>query len=224
MPAPVSLRLERAMMRGPWARTGGTGGRGGLGGGLVAGMDEVGRGALSGPVTVGVVVVAPGCRPAPRGLADSKALSANARIDLVPRIVGWAHGAAVGHASAAEIDAVGVTAALRLAGHRALAALVDAPADVLLDGGHDYLTGPGGSAPRVRTLVRADRSCASVAAASVLAKVARDAIMVDLAGSFPEYGWAANKGYGTPDHLDALARLGPVEHHRRTWRLPAPRG
>ncbi len=75
---------------------------------------------------------------------------------------------------------------------------------------------------RVVTKVRADRTCASVAAASILAKVARDAVMTGLSADFPDYGWDANKGYGTAEHLEALARLGPTPHHRLTWRLPGP--
>jgi ribonuclease HII len=139
---------------------------------------------------------------------------------------------AVGHASAQEIDDLGLTAALRLAGHRALAALPRMPDVVLLDGNHDWITPPGQpslfgapcpelvAVPSVRTMIKADMHCASVAAASVLAKTERDAIMVRLAAEHPEYGWDENKGYSTPAHLDALRRLGPCAHHRRSWRLP----
>ncbi|TIC88140.1 ribonuclease HII [Nocardioides sp. GY 10113] len=211
-----SLRVVRRMMRGGLAS--------------VAGVDEVGRGALCGPVTVAVVQVTEATRSAPQGVRDSKLLTADARARLAPRIRRWApHG--VGHASPAEIDEYGVIVALRLAGHRALAALPEPPAAVLLDGNHDYLTAPEQDAlfappdllaqtPPVVTMVKADLRCAAVAAASILAKTERDTIMAGLAADFPEYGWAANKGYAAPDHLAALSRLGPTPHHRVSWRLP----
>lgn len=200
---------------------------------VVCGVDEVGRGALSGPVTVGVVLVDPSVTRSLAGVRDSKLLTAQARQDLVPRIRRWAVASAVGHASAAEIDEVGIIAALRRAGMRALAALPVTPDAILLDGSHDWLTPPaqaslladeepGVPAP-VTTRVKADLSCASVAAASVLAKVERDAIMTGLAGAHPHYGWAHNKGYASPDHLDALRVHGPCDQHRRSWNLPESR-
>lgn len=192
-------------------------------------MDEVGRGALAGPVSVGAVAVGPATRACPRGVADSKLLTPAARARLVPGLQRWGLARAVGHASPTEIDAVGIVAALRLAGVRALATL-DLEVDVvLLDGCHDWLSAPdeldlfdGGQAvvPAVRTRVKADRTCASVAAASVLAKCERDAIMVGLAPDHPGYGWDGNKGYGSADHVEALRRWGPTAVHRRSWRLP----
>lgn len=169
--------------------------------------------------------------PQPDGLKDSKLLAPATRERLVPEIIAWASGWAVGHASPAEIDSLGLIAALRLAGHRALANLTTAPDVVLLDGSHDWLSWPpqqdlfaedrpGPVVPPVRTLVKADLTCASVAAASVLAKVARDAIMVCLDEEFPAYGWRENKGYASPRHVDALRELGPCVHHRRSWNLP----
>ncbi|GCD21400.1 ribonuclease HII [Cellulomonas algicola] len=202
---------------------------------LVAGMDEVGRGSLAGPVSVGVVVVDAATRSAPRGVADSKLLTPLARTALLPALRRWGLARAVGHASAAEIDAVGIIAALRLAGTRALAEVRTqiGPVDVvLLDGSHDWLSGPTQQdlfaaveaevppTPRVLTRVKADRSCATVAAASVLAKCERDAMMVELAAQHPDYRWDENKGYSSPDHLDALRTLGPCVLHRRSWRLP----
>jgi len=216
--AAPTLRLERRLLREGAVRVGG--------------MDEVGRGSPAGPVVVGVVVVDATTPPAPAGVRDSKAVVPAAREALVPRVRAWAAGA-VGAAGPAEVDALGVTGALRLAGLRALAGLDVAPDLVLLDGDHDWLTGPpagradGEILPgpvRVVTQVRADRTCASVAAASILAKVARDAVMTGLSADFPDYGWHANKGYGTAEHLEALARLGPTPHHRLTWRLPVPAG
>jgi len=193
-------------------------------------MDEVGRGSPAGPVLVGVVVIDAATAPAPVGVRDSKLVVPAAREALVPRIRAWAAGA-VGAAGPDVVDAVGVAGALRLAGLRALARLDVVPDLVLLDGVHDWLTGPatgrsdGEILPEpapVVTKARADRTCASVAAASILAKVARDAIMTQLSADYPDYGWDANKGYGTAEHLEALARLGPTPHHRLTWRMPVP--
>jgi len=215
-----------------------------LRGGLthLAACDEVGRGALSGPVTIGVVVISESTRTAPRGVRDSKLLAPEARLRLVPKIRRWALCSAVGHATPAEIDEVGIIAALRLAGHRALAQLTIPPDAVLLDGNHDYLSppvqeglfgepalpalpGPAGSAggvrvPPVTTMIKADLKCAAVAAASILAKTERDALMVGLHDEHPDYGWAENKGYAAPAHIEALSRLGPSVHHRRSWSLP----
>ena len=142
----------------------------------VAGVDEVGRGSPFGPCCVGVVVVTPECSRPPRGLDDSKMLSASARERMAPEIRAWAHDSAVGEASAREIDLFGLTAALRLAGWRALAALRHVPGAVILDGSHDWLSIPeeGMLAPPyplkvpldVRAVVKGDRSCASVAAAA----------------------------------------------------------
>jgi len=221
-PAPSkkpSLRVERALQR--------SGHR------LLAGMDEVGRGALAGPVSVGVVVIDETVRSAPVGVKDSKLLTERARKGLVPRIQRWAVAFAVGHAGPDEIDAIGIMAALRLAGTRALDSLGVVPDLVILDGNHDWLTSPGEvglfafsddaagpSTPPVTTMVKADLKCSSVAAASVLAKVERDDLMVGLAGDHPAYGWALNKGYAAPEHMDAIARVGPCELHRRSWRLP----
>lgn len=211
IPVP-SLRLERSLLREGCV--------------LLAAIDEVGRGALAGPASVGVVLVDASVRTAPCGVRDSKLLTPAAREALVPRIKRWARGHAVGHAGADEVDALGILGALRLAANRALARLPEAPDLVLLDGNHDWLTDPmsGGlfaatTAP-VRTKVKADQSCSSVAAASVLAKVERDAMMVTLHEQHPEYGWAGNKGYSAPEHVAALLARGPCVHHRRSWRLP----
>ena len=202
---------------------------------LLAGMDEVGRGSLAGPVSVGVVVVDTATRSAPKGVADSKLLTPAARRRLLPALGRWGVARAVGHASAAEIDEIGIIAALRLAGTRALAsaALSVGPVDVvLLDGSHDWLSPPVQpdlfslehepvvTPPRVHLRVKADRTCASVAAASVLAKCERDAMMVDLATGHPAYRWDENKGYASAEHMAALRELGPCVLHRRSWRLP----
>ncbi|WP_377641604.1 ribonuclease HII [Oryzobacter terrae] len=213
-----SLRVERALQR--------DGHR------VLAGMDEVGRGALAGPVTVGVVVIDETCRSAPQGVRDSKLLVPHARERMVPRIQRWALAHAVGHASAAEIDEIGIIAALRLAGTRALAACGVVPDLVILDGNHDWLTSPEDVGllafahedtvltPPVTTMIKADLTCSSVAAASVIAKVTRDRIMVGLGEEDPTYGWVENKGYAAPEHIDALRSHGPSDWHRRSWRLP----
>ncbi|WP_028658922.1 ribonuclease HII [Nocardioides insulae] len=213
-----SLRFERTLMR----ERGLT---------HLACCDEVGRGALSGPVTIGTVVISLDTRSAPQGVKDSKLLTPQARERLAPRVRRWALDSAVGHASAAEIDEFGVVAALRLAGHRSLAQLGVDPDAVLLDGNHDYLTppeqeglfGPSGlldEVPPVVTLIKGDLRCAAVAAASILAKTERDRLMVSLDAEHPGYGWGENKGYSAPAHLEALARVGPCVQHRRSWRLP----
>ena len=208
-----TLRLERRLL--------GSGAR------RLGGMDEVGRGSPAGPVFVGIVALDASVGPSPAGVRDSKLLTPAAREALVPRIEEWAVAAAVGSAGATEIDELGMTASLRLAGNRALARLPEPLDLVVLDGGHDWLSGddgPGGRdrPPDVVTRVRGDLTCTSVAAASILAKVARDAVMVGLAEQFPGYGWEANKGYGTAAHLEAIRRLGTTPQHRRSWRLPDP--
>jgi ribonuclease HII len=201
----------------------------------------VGRGALAGPVTVGVTVVTLQVGTAPTGLRDSKLLTPAARRALLPRLRRWPVSHAVGHAQPDEVDDVGIIAALRVAAARAFAALDVRPEVALLDGSHDWLSVPDeppGLFPdpraaiagdladlsllpaRVTTKVKADLTCAGVAAASVLAKCERDALMVQLSAEHPEYGWAVNKGYSAPDHIDALRRLGPTSLHRRSWNLP----
>lgn len=200
---------------------------------VLAGMDEVGRGALAGPVSVGVVVIDEGCRSAPTGVKDSKLLTPAMRERMVPRIERWCVAYGVGHASPDEIDAAGIMAGLRLAGQRALALLGVEPDLIILDGNHDWLTDPqevgllafadghaGPSTPPVRTMIKADLRCSSVAAASVLAKVARDRLLVERAADYPMYGWDGNKGYSAPEHLDALRAHGACDYHRRSWNLP----
>lgn len=193
----------------------------------VAGIDEVGRGAIAGPVCVGVVVVTATCGDIPLGLTDSKLLSAKRREELCQPVTDWAHAASLGWASAGEIDEYGIVPALRLAAERALSSLSVAPTAVVLDGSHDWLR----RATRVKdadtvaftgdvvVLPKADQRCASVSAASVLAKVRRDALMAELSMAHPEYGWEGNKGYGSASHREAIAALGPTEHHRVSWNL-----
>lgn len=194
---------------------------------LVAGVDEVGRGALAGPVTVGVAVVSRATSDAfPAGLRDSKLLPPAVREQLRQPVCDWVVGHAVGHAQAVEIDAIGIIAALRLAAARAFAVVGAAgltPGAVILDGKHNWLAPdlmdpePLPPIEEVAMRIRADASCAVVAAASVVAKVERDAIMVRLQD--PGYDWVNNKGYATPAHQEALRALGPCDLHRRSWNL-----
>jgi len=198
---------------------------------VVAGIDEVGRGALAGPVSVGVVALAP-CETWPAGLADSKQLSPARREAIAVELASFGVARAVGDATNAEVDAVGITAALRLAALRALGAIAESGVVVdaiLLDGKHDWLStrpvdlfddGDDVVVPPVTMVVGGDATCASIAAGSVLAKVARDAAMRAAHREHPEYGWEGNKGYGAPGHLDALRRLGPTPLHRVSWSLP----
>ena len=184
----------------------------------VAGVDEVGRGAWAGPVVV-CAAVAPWTTP-PEGLTDSKRLTPQRRRELAAELSPWLHSHAFGQAEATEIDAVGMTEALRRSANRALAALAEngaegaAPPDtVILDGKHDFL-GPPWS---VHTQVGADLDCVCVAAASVLAKCHRDTQMATLAESYPGYGFASAVGYPSPAHRQALAEWGPTTQHRLSW-------
>lgn len=185
----------------------------------VAGMDEVGRGALAGPVMVGVVVVDAGVvtrGDIPVGLADSKLITERRRVALCEPITSWCVASAIGHADAYEIDQHGIMAALQLAGVRALSQLPVTPDVVILDGPHNWLS------PHVAHVIaeaKADQHCASVAAASVLAKVTRDQLMVQLHERFPQYGWASNKGYGAKVHKEAISQTGASEMHRKSWNL-----
>ncbi len=199
--------------------------------GLVGGIDEVGRGSAFGPCCVGVVVVDEAVATFPQGLRDSKLLSAVTREGLIEPLRRWAKDFSVGEASAREIDDFGLTCALRLAGRRALSQLAVQPEVLLLDGQHDWLSTPkvaplfsppypDVNLPDVRTLIKADVTCASVAAASVFAKVHRDQLIRELAARVPGYDLANNKGYATAAHLSALRRLGPSAYHRVSWRLP----
>nr|WP_217500407.1 ribonuclease HII [Arthrobacter sp. C9C5] len=201
---------------------------------MLAGIDEVGRGALAGPVSVGIAVVDLQKQKLLADVRDSKLLKVADRERLEPLVRSWSVASAVGHASAAEIDALGIIGALRLAGNRAWFAVLAAgvtPDVVLLDGSHNWLSPvaqaslfdegpeePGCDAP-VHTLVKADMQCLSVAAASVLAKVERDRQMAVLHAEYPAFGWNENKGYGTAAHKDALRAAGPTPYHRVSWQL-----
>ncbi len=177
----------------------------------VAGVDEVGRGPLAGPVTAAAVVLDP--QAIPDGLNDSKKLSPKRRDALLPLIMESAE-VSVAHASVEEIDEINILRAAHLAMVRALDGLTPAPDHALIDG---TMIPRGVSCP-ASAIVKGDGRCLSIAAASIVAKCARDAIMVDLAQQHPGYGWETNMGYGAPMHLSALRELGPTPHHRRSFK------
>ena len=176
----------------------------------VVGVDEVGRGAWAGPLTVGAVVLPHEGRV--NGIRDSKLLTAARREVLFGRIADWAIAWSVGHASERECDELGMSDAQRLATRRAIDALAVEPDRVLLDGNWNYI-----DYLPTRTLIKGDRYCLSIAAASIMAKVTRDRLMVEAAEHHPAYGFDGNKGYPAPDHVMALAGYGPSTIHRRSW-------
>lgn len=193
---------------------------------LVISLDEVGRGALAGPVAVGASVMdaAGARRRVPEGLRDSKLVSEKRRPEVARRAAAWVQASGVGWATAAEIDEVGIMRALGLAASRAVQSVVDqgaslANAIVLLDGNHDYLSAVHPLPLSVRTAIKADRDCASVSAASVIAKVARDTYMEELHEGHPAYRWERNKGYASLEHRDAIRSLGLSPHHRSSWAI-----
>ena len=180
----------------------------------VAGVDEVGRGAWAGPVVVCAVIARAGFPAPPEGLTDSKRLTVRRRARLAAELPAWVECYAIGEASHEEIDALGMTAALRRAAVRALDGLVaPPPGAVLLDGSHDYIGRPW----PVRCAVKADLRSVSVAAASVLAKVHRDNLMAELGRPHAEFAFEENAGYPSPAHQRALASLGPTPYHRLSW-------
>lgn len=182
---------------------------------LVAGLDEAGRGSLAGPVVAGAVVLPierRNLRRALSGVRDSKLMAAAAREHWAGRIEQLALASAVGAASAAEVDQLGLLPATRLAMRRALAALKCSPTFLLID----HLPLPAADLPQ-QPITRGDQTVLSIAAASVLAKVARDRIMVQLDERYPGYGFAQHKGYATAAHRQALQRNGPCPEHRQSY-------
>lgn len=176
----------------------------------VAGVDEVGRGPLAGPVTAAAVILDPARIPA--GLNDSKVLTAARRQALAVEIEAVAM-VSVAHASVEEIDALNILRASHLAMCRAVAGLAIPPDHVLIDGSMV----PRNLVCRAEAIVKGDARCLSIAAASIIAKVMRDAIMVDLAQQYPVYGWDRNAGYPTQAHLTVLKSHGATPHHRRSF-------
>lgn len=177
---------------------------------LLAGVDEVGRGPLVGAVVAAAVILDP-LRPI-AGLTDSKKLTPARRVALDAEIRAKALAFAVAEASHAEVDEINIFHATHLAMRRAIDALPLVPEYLLVDGNRL----PGHPVPG-QAVVKGDARHPAIAAASILAKVARDAQMVALGGLFPEYGFARHKGYATPEHLAALERLGPLPEHRRSF-------
>lgn len=180
----------------------------------IAGVDEAGRGPLAGAVVAAAVVLAPG--QLIEGVADSKLLSAACRMRLVVKIRREALGWALGRADVGEIDTLNILHATMLAMQRAVAALTMLPAAILVDG--NRVPRFAGFAGRVRAIVGGDRLCGAIAAASILAKVARDEEMRLLHESYPHYGFDRHKGYPTVAHREALGRFGPCPAHRRSFR------
>jgi ribonuclease HII len=181
-----------------------------LGGGPIAGVDEAGRGPLAGPVVAAAVVLNPTFIP--DGIADCKALDAKARQSVYQTIVATAQ-VGIGVASVERIDTDNILNASLWAMAQAVARLEAHPRLVLID---------GNKAPHLpcstRTIVQGDAKCLSIAAASIVAKVARDAMMAELARAYPHYGFDRHKGYGTREHHAAIARHGVTPHHRRSFR------
>lgn len=177
----------------------------------VAGVDEVGRGPLAGPVTAAAVVLDPDCLP--EGLNDSKRLSAKRRAELLKELSACAE-ISVAHASVEEIDEINILRASHLAMERAIAGLCIPPDHVLIDGNMI----PRGLRIPALAVVKGDARSVSISAASIAAKIARDAIMRDLAQQFPGYGWDSNAGYPSKSHISALQCLGVTPHHRRSFR------
>jgi len=177
--------------------------------GWVAGVDEVGRGPLAGPVVAAAVVLADARID---GLADSKTLEAAERERLFREIVAVAPGIGVGWSTTRRIDRLNILRATHEAMARAVRRLPRPPVHLLVDGRPVPLLGEDQTA-----LVGGDGRCACISAASIVAKVVRDRFMERLAGRFPAYGFEKNKGYGTAEHIRALAESGPCPHHRRTF-------
>lgn len=211
-----SLNLENEL----WAR----------GARFVIGMDEVGRGAIAGPVAVGVALLDrndPKCStPWPQKLCDSKLISEKIRNEIVRPVSEWVSASAVGMVPAADIDARGIVESLASAASAALEQILKNQtlrqeiirdgAIIILDGSHNWL-GPKASGIEVLVRTKADRDCVSVAAASVVAKVARDNLMIEMANNVPGYGLAGHKGYASASHIEAVRNLGPSSEHRVTW-------
>jgi ribonuclease HII len=195
---------------------------------FVIGIDEVGRGAIAGPVAVGLSLIDkldPSLHSWPEKLQDSKLMTPKSRSDIASPLAEWVSGYAVGYASNTEIDQSGISEALRIAASRALEELLsdtsrkeiaEHGAVILLDGSQNWL-GTIAAGLEVNLQVKADTSCVSVAAAAVLAKVSRDSRMEKLDLEYPEYGLAGHKGYASGAHISALRSHGPSAIHRITW-------
>jgi ribonuclease HII len=195
---------------------------------FIIGIDEVGRGSIAGPVAVGVALLDMQTNSSgwPEKLQDSKLISEKSREAIFNGVANWVRGWAVGMASSDEIEAHGIVTGLALAGSRALeellaesalrAELANSGVQIILDGSHNWL-GPKAQGIPVATKTKADRDCVSVAAASVLAKVTRDRLMIELDKSHPGFGLASNKGYASASHIQGLKEKGISPIHRTSW-------
>jgi ribonuclease HII len=196
---------------------------------FVIGIDEVGRGAIAGPVAVGVSLIDksnPNLESWPEKLKDSKLMTAKSRDEITEPLIEWVSSYAVGFSTNKEIDELGISEALRLAAGRALdqllqdgtfrKAIAEDGAVILLDGSQNWL-GKVSYGLDVQVEVKADTNCVSVAAAAVLAKVTRDSMMQELDQQYSGYGLAGHKGYASAAHIAALRTLGPSAIHRVTW-------
>ncbi|MDZ7675842.1 MAG: ribonuclease HII [Acidimicrobiales bacterium] len=182
---------------------------------VVVGIDEVGRGAWAGPLTLGAVVIPKAKRLTK--VRDSKLLTPAEREVMFDRVAEWSECWSVGHASHDECDELGMSAAQRLAAQRAIEGLGIVPDRVLLDGNWDFVGGGWLPPTAVRKIVKGDANCLSIAAASILAKVTRDRLMRAEADEHPWWSFDTNKGYPCPRHKTALAGVGPSAIHRRSW-------
>ena len=173
-------------------------------------MDEAGRGPLAGPVMACAVILPPGIHI--EGATDSKVIPRPRREELAREILSRAHAVALGAASVREIDRLNILVATRLAMARALRSLPEPPEHVVLDG-----LPMKGLGWRHEAVVKGDSHVHSISCASIVAKVARDGLMRRLAQRYPHFGWDTNAGYGSREHMDAVAEYGPTPHHRRTF-------
>jgi ribonuclease HII len=181
---------------------------------LVIGIDEVGRGALAGPVAVGAFGLnGEGLDSMPADLRDSKLVTEKRRAPLALEVAKWGQ-PSVGYADVEVIETKGINFALQKAALSALENFDLSEAIVLLDGSHNWL---GDIGIEVQVIVKADRDCGSVSGGAISAKVERDSLMTKLAQGFPVYGWEGNKGYSSPAHIAALRQIGPSPHHRLSW-------
>jgi len=197
---------------------------------FVIGIDEVGRGAIAGPVAVAAALIDSRSEnfstPWPAALADSKLMSAKSREATSPLVQNWAEAVYTGFITANQIDQIGITKSLALAAGLALGQLLESAqlradiaqdgAVIILDGSHNWLGAQASGIP-VIARTKADRDCVSVACASVVAKVERDALMTNLAVSVPGYQFEGHKGYASAGHIEAIRNLGPSSEHRLTW-------
>lgn len=188
----------------------------------VVGVDEVGRGAIAGPVSVGAVLLKKDFQEWPEGVKDSKSVSEKKRETLHPLIQEWVDSYSVASSTASFIDTNGIVEALAVAAVEAILKTVEthplSEGIVILDGSHNWLKNKLPAELKIVVREKADRDCISVSAASLLAKVERDRFMIDASDVFPGYGWESNKGYGAKTHYEGIKKIGIVEGlHRTTW-------